>query len=321
MPVLIVSDLGDAHIPFVGRHLTEEPVIIGSESLVKDKGLDFSLTKDRAIIQYDGQELLSPTSVWFRKPSFRLQESLPISPTHQKYVESSVMHHIRGMYPLLESSFWVSDFYAILRAASKPLQLQRASKIGFNTPQTLFTSSQESAARFLKTHDTCIVKSQASAFPTDTQSNTAQVFFARKIEKGEQINLDGLNLGPAIFQEAIDTDFDIRVTVIGKKVFASAVRTDIKEKEFDKTLDWRAGHHSGQLNFEPFELPPSIVELCVRHVADLGLRFGAIDLVQDKKGTIWYLENNPNGQWAFVEEATGQPIGKAMAELLETHKL
>jgi hypothetical protein len=47
------------------------------------------------------------------------------------------------------------------------------------------------------------------------------------------------------------------------------------------------------------------------------LEFGAIDLVLDKKGEIWFLENNANGQWAFVEEATGQPIGKAMADLLQ----
>lgn len=29
------------------------------------------------------------------------------------------------------------------------------------------------------------------------------------------------------------------------------------------------------------------------------------------------LEINPNGQWAFIEEATGQPIGKAIAGFLE----
>jgi hypothetical protein len=39
--------------------------------------------------------------------------------------------------------------------------------------------------------------------------------------------------------------------------------------------------------------------------------------VLDKKGEIWFLEINPNGQWAFVEEVTGQPMGKALADLLQ----
>jgi glutathione synthase/RimK-type ligase-like ATP-grasp enzyme len=49
----------------------------------------------------------------------------------------------------------------------------------------------------------------------------------------------------------------------------------------------------------------------------LGLKFSAIDLVVDVHGDVWFLELNPNGQWGFVELATGQPIGAAMAALLE----
>jgi len=52
----------------------------------------------------------------------------------------------------------------------------------------------------------------------------------------------------------------------------------------------------------------------------LGLTFSAIDFVVDSKGVYWFLENNPNGQWAFVEQETGQQMGKALAELLTSSR-
>jgi glutathione synthase/RimK-type ligase-like ATP-grasp enzyme len=192
--------------------------------------------------------------------------------------------------------------------------------MGFKVPATLFTSNKESAAQFLQTHDTCVVKSLSNTFPINQETGAAEMFFTHKIEKGEIVDLNGLNLAPAIFQEAITSGFDIRVTIVGKKVFAAAIHIDIKEKKFARTLDWRAGDYAGKQQFEPFELPASIADRCIRYIEALGLCYGAIDLIQDMQGDIWFLENNPNGQWAFVEAETGQEIGKALAHLLEAHQ-
>ena len=47
------------------------------------------------------------------------------------------------------------------------------------------------------------------------------------------------------------------------------------------------------------------------------LGFGAIDLIQDRDGAHWFLEINPNGQWAWIETRTGQPIATAIVDWLE----
>ncbi len=48
-----------------------------------------------------------------------------------------------------------------------------------------------------------------------------------------------------------------------------------------------------------------------------GLRFGAFDLAEDAEGQLWFLECNPNGQWGWIESATGLPITDAIvSELL-----
>lgn len=51
-------------------------------------------------------------------------------------------------------------------------------------------------------------------------------------------------------------------------------------------------------------------------MAALRLRFGAFDfLVCPERGWV-FLECNPNGQWAWIEQATGQPIAAAIADAL-----
>ena len=47
------------------------------------------------------------------------------------------------------------------------------------------------------------------------------------------------------------------------------------------------------------------------------LRFAALDFVVDPDGRWWFLECNPNGQWAWIEDETNMPITSAIADALE----
>ena len=48
-----------------------------------------------------------------------------------------------------------------------------------------------------------------------------------------------------------------------------------------------------------------------------GLAFGCFDFAVDPDGVPWFLECNPNGQWAWMEDPTGAPMTSAFADLLE----
>lgn len=48
----------------------------------------------------------------------------------------------------------------------------------------------------------------------------------------------------------------------------------------------------------------------------LGLRFGALDFLVTPSGEWYFLEVNPNGQWAWIEQETGLPISSAIADAL-----
>ncbi|MFN2444382.1 MAG: alpha-L-glutamate ligase, partial [Vicinamibacterales bacterium] len=65
-----------------------------------------------------------------------------------------------------------------------------------------------------------------------------------------------------------------------------------------------------------FDLPNGMADACRRLVASYGLMFGAIDLIVDATGEYYFLELNPNGQWVWVQQATGLPIREALCRVL-----
>jgi glutathione synthase/RimK-type ligase-like ATP-grasp enzyme len=99
---------------------------------------------------------------------------------------------------------------------------------------------------------------------------------------------------------------------VGERIFAAAIHS----QETDYPIDFRMS--LGQANVEPAELPPRIERLLHALMARLGLAYGAIDLRRTPDGDCVFLEVNTAGEFLFVEERTGQPIARALADLLAT---
>lgn len=121
--------------------------------------------------------------------------------------------------------------------------------------------------------------------------------------------LEDFDLTPCIFQRNIPKKYEIRVTVIGEKVFAAAVYSQSDE---EAKIDWRRK----RLVFKEVQLPAEIENLCVQILKELNLGFGAIDLIKTPEGEYVFLEINPNGQWVWIENQTGQRISEAIIEYL-----
>jgi glutathione synthase/RimK-type ligase-like ATP-grasp enzyme len=184
-----------------------------------------------------------------------------------------------------------------------------------NVPETVITSDNEEAAAFLQAHPRSVTKPLTIAHPKI--NGQTKVFFTTLIDKGFTPDLSNLHFAPSIFQEAITIVDDVRVIVVDDQVFAATIHAIGLDKE-SKVYDYRLGHYEGDVVIEPLDnFPKDLAQRCVEHNRRLGIRYGALDFVTDDTGRYWFLENNPNGQWAFIEDATGQPIGKAIARLLE----
>ena len=86
--------------------------------------------------------------------------------------------------------------------------------------------------------------------------------------------------------------------------------------ETDKgKIDWRQGYDYG-LKHEAFDLPDGIQAFCRKFLERMHLNFGCFDFIVTPQGGYVFLECNPNGQWLWIEEATGMRISETIAEAL-----
>ncbi len=316
---VVITDRNDAHIPFVERHLDKPFIVLDPRELLEGKELTFVLQGDRMVVQYGDDVLDDISGVWYRKPQDIARSDLPVVKHYRHYSQNAMQRHASLLLTAFEDAVWVSDYYALVRASSKTLQLAVAKQIGFNVPDTVVTSSTETAKQFLAKHEVAITKPLSISHPKI--NGEQKILLTTLIDKDFMPDLSNLYLAPSIFQAAIDVAYDVRVTVVDTQVFAAIVKSN-KEGEdsvWARVRDSRVGHYDDHgISIEALDMPKEIADLCVAHNKALGLRYGAIDLVIDKKGKYWFLENNPNGQWAYIEDVTGQPIGKALADLLQS---
>jgi glutathione synthase/RimK-type ligase-like ATP-grasp enzyme len=312
--VAVITGVEDAHIPFVERHLSAPLIVLDMRELAGGVELSYRLVGDRIIPSYRGESLGDVSGVWYRKPQPIPQQKLPVEEAFRPYSADAMERHSMLLRTAFEHATWASDYYAMARANQKSLQLAVARRLGFRVPDTVITSSPDVARAFIEEHRPCVSKSLTPTYPE--LKGKQQILLTTLITKDSPLpDLSNLYLAPSIFQEAVDTKYDLRVTVVGDKVFPAIMTSGIE----------RTGNHQsvrdnrlGDMQLVVADkFPKAIAEKCIAHVRELGLNFGAIDLLVDTKGEYWFLENNPNGQWAFVEEATGLPIGKTLAELLE----
>lgn len=154
---------------------------------------------------------------------------------------------------------------------------------------------------------------RAAFFQRDNQSC---VIFTNGLEFLDDGMEASFQASPMIVQREIRKHCDLRVIVVGERVFAA----EIHSQEFIETkLDWRRGVGVG-LRHVKHALPALIEKYCIDVTYRLGLRFSAIDLVLDVENEYWFLEANPNGQWAWLESEVGLPIAKAIVDELEARQ-
>ncbi|TFI28682.1 hypothetical protein [Streptomyces sp. 4R-3d] len=110
-----------------------------------------------------------------------------------------------------------------------------------------------------------------------------------------------------MFQAKVDKAFDVRVTAVGDRLFG--VRIDSPD------IDWR--HRQNLMTCTPVEVPESVACAVMVYLAELRLIYGAFDFAVTASGDWYFLECNPNGQWAWQPPETVEAIAQAIADQLE----
>ena len=250
------------------------------------------------------------TSVWYRRPALPIPARTITDHAAIEFAAAESQAAIDGLLSILDV-FWVSHPHLIRRAEHKLLQLHTARRLGFSVPDTIVTNRPETAERFLEAHDVVVYKPLRRG--RIVSADGTQLIFTNIISKDSRSSLDSVALAPSLLQEYIPKQFEVRVTIIGTHCFAVAIHSQESE---ETSTDWRRGDPN-TLRHDIHNLPEAIQRRCTQLVGEFGLAFGAIDLIVTPDGDHVFLEINPNGQWAWLQQLCPElPLRETLADLL-----
>ncbi|WP_426954958.1 hypothetical protein [Muricoccus radiodurans] len=250
------------------------------------------------------------SAAYFRRPGAVSVNSQVKSLPERLYATHEWSEVLRSIYGVLDGK-WLNSPTAIFRAENKSLQLSTAYSLGFSIPQTIITNAFHMAAEFANGGHTVAKPLREALLDDDGEERV--IFTSRVTEQFSNMPSAAVSAAPIIFQREIFKAFDLRITVVADRVFAVEIHSQHKT---ETEVDWRKGSHPDTPH-KVHALPDEIESACIDLTKKLGLRFGAIDMVLDKAGRYWFLEINPNGQWAWIENRTGLPISAAIVDTLQ----
>jgi glutathione synthase/RimK-type ligase-like ATP-grasp enzyme len=197
------------------------------------------------------------------------------------------------------------------KAQEKIHQLTLAQALGFEVPDTLVTNDPDEFIDFYNRHDGNII-SKNTAVRVESMVNGAFSGYTRRVLPDDLRFVFDAALCPLTLQSYIDKALELRVTVVGSDLFAVAIDSQVSCRT---RTDWR--HYDDRhTEYRIYQLPEPIKTRCLELARALQLKYAAMDVILTPGGSFVFLEVNPNGQYLWLEDATGLPISARIAKLL-----
>jgi glutathione synthase/RimK-type ligase-like ATP-grasp enzyme len=318
--LLVLTNRQDPHADAVIRALTKRDVLLfrlNSEDI--NTRYCFELNIDETgnwsgqVIDEVGRSLnLTETKVaWLRKPSF---DFVPTSqlPEMQSFVSSETRALVDTLYSL-PNIIWINDPFAANKAKVKFQQLALAKDLGIRVPKTLVTNQPEKAMSFF---DECggVVLAKAVYSANVKVRGLTQSIPSQLIEGSSFKDIcQTISLCPTQLQEYVQKSHEVRVTVVGQKVVSVRIDSQLHD---ETKIDWRVYAHLNPHSLA--ETPLRVEEFCREFLRRQGLRFGAMDFIVTPDGEYVFLENNPFGQYLWLETETGAPLTEIVSDYIQS---
>ncbi|MBA3486226.1 MAG: hypothetical protein H0T88_03380 [Lysobacter sp.] len=325
--VLIVTNAQDMHADIVECKLRDRnarPFRINLDQFPRDfsvdlafgpRGLEGSL---RHVPSDDVIALEQVGATWVRKSAKFSFISDDLAAQERAFAHAETEHLFFSLLHSLDC-FWMSHPSATRSALWKGEQLRRAAQMGFRVPRTLISNSPEAVRRFKETLNRQIIFKTMSSpslsahevAPADRRYGGLPTTL---VSDDHLASIDAVREVPCLFQEHVPKKHELRVTVIGTRAFAARIHSQLDSRTVTDFRDY-----SAEIPYDAAKLPAELEARCVAFVRSYGLEFGAIDLIVTPQDEVVFLENNPVGQFLFVEQLVPElKMTDAVSELL-TH--
>ena len=241
-------------------------------------------------------------AIWLRR-WYRPAASSELHPADAHFAQAEANEYVRAVIELLNEGerFWINPLEAKRCADRKPVQLVQARAVGMSIPDTLLSNDPQRIREFFKSHGGRVIYKPYLPATWNADGRLYSTFTSPLQES--LLEHDGsLSQAPGIYQSMVEKQYELRVTVMGRSIFAS--RIDSQQPGY-YLADWRANISEHRFHCKRHELPPQIEQQCFDLLDRMGLVFGCIDLVVTPDDEHVFLEVNEMGQflWQETEDA------------------
>ena len=316
--VLIVTHAEDDHVPRVEAALRQQGtafVRFDTDAYVRGTEAQFVVDArtPRSEFQIGMQEHRGDqfAAVLFRH--FRVPEPEHIDdPEVRRLVVSERAAALEGSILALEPALWINHPSANQNTRNKLRQLRVATRLGFEVPDTLVTADPDRIRHCFDEWDGQMVSKLVGGQMVGRSIDEQFVIHTTRLAASDLDDTAALAASPAIYQRLVPKACDVRATVVGDTIFACRIAS---QAHAPGATDWRAAGYRA-LDHDVIELPSKIQSLCRALLRHFGLHMAGIDLIQRPDNSFVFLEINAAGQWAWVEDMTGQPIAAEITRQL-----
>jgi len=266
---------------------------------------------DREIEIALGPHPLDPGDVlWFRRPQpANLHPQLCEADKAFAEEEYRWFHYSLAYLPERLSITCINPYTSSRLINNKSVQLQLAGTCGFNVPRAVMCNSPAALKSFLqKNRGRTICKAFFPHVWKKEASNGMAVTEAFEISPTKLPADHVLTFAPAIYQEMVVKQFDVRTVLMGASVYSFALH------DLQGALDWRQNAWQGKVKVKDIETPVEVKAALTAFAQKSGIVFGVFDFAVDMQGQWWFLEVNEEGQFLWLEELL--PSAKLMQRFL-----
>lgn len=238
-------------------------------------------------------------AVWWRRP----QPVVPPpgnNPDFDEYRRVECEAFVRGL-TWSTPARWVNNPGHERLASSKIVQLRAAADAGLSVPETLITNDPAQAEAFIASRSGRVIFKRTGV--------SRDLSLTQLIDHDTIRHLPTITVSPTTFQDFVEPRADLRIVWMGTSGIAVHIDSASGAGRVDSRID-------NSVDFSPFALPDHVHSGLRRMMAALGLAFGVIDMRWGVDGRFWFLEVNPQGQFAYLEILSGEPIFDPLSDYL-----
>lgn len=254
--------------------------------------------RDNLSVRLGSVELQAGDVVWIRRPEPPslnpnvAEADRKFAQSESRWFSDSVMHLLE-LLPVR----CINKYSASRMIRNKAVQLVLAQSCGMRVPGTLMSNDPESVREFL--HQQGAPSICKAFFPHIWRTEESQsVAVTETFQISEDILPadEVLTYAPAIYQQKVEKEFDVRMVLLGGAVYSYALYNP------KGSIDWRQDVTQGHVRVESLATPEEIRRQVLAFAQRSGIVFGSFDFAVDRDGRWWFFEVNEQGQFLWLDE-------------------